>query len=387
MNKQRWLKILSYVIVALVSSSLTMLALIGFVMPKQQQQSKLEALQSLIDYYFIGEKDQTAMEDAAANAMIESLGDRWSYYIPAASYQAYLEQVQNAYVGIGVTVSMREDGAGIDILQVAEGGPSEEAGVLAGDVIVGVEETRISGMTLDDVKKLIQGPAGTSVKLVLLREEAELTLTVERRQIKTAVAKSQMLDGNIGLITIVNFNTNCANETIAAVEQLIADGAQKLIFDVRNNPGGYAAELVKVLDRLLPEGKLFTTVNYAGKENTDMSDATCVEMPMAVLINGQSYSAAEFFAAAMSEYDAAVIVGEKTTGKGYFQSTFRLPDGSAVALSIGKYFTPKGNSLAGVGLTPDVPVPVDEKTAQSIYAGSLAPMEDPQILAAIEALR
>ncbi|MBE6918004.1 MAG: S41 family peptidase [Ruminococcaceae bacterium] len=386
MNKERWIKILSYVTVAVLSATVTMLALIGFVKP-QANQSKLDTLSALITNYFIGEKDQTAIQDAAANAMIESLGDRWSYYIPAASYQAYLEQMKNAYVGIGITVNLRSDGTGLDIRQVTEGGPSEEVGVLAGDVVVGVDGTRIAGMALDDIKTLIQGPSGTTVKLTLLRDGAELEKEVTRREIKTPVAKAQMLDGKIGLVTIVNFNTNCAKETIAAVEKLIADGAEKLIFDVRNNPGGYATELVDVLDRLLPEGKLFTTVDYAGRENTDMSDATCLEMPMAVLINGNSYSAAEFFAAAMREYDAAVVVGEKTSGKGYFQNTFRLPDGSAVALSVGKYFTPKGNSLAGVGLTPDVLVPVDEKTAQDIYAGLMEPMEDPQILAAIEALQ
>jgi len=386
LNKERWIKILSYVTVAVLSATVTMLALIGFVKP-QANQSKLDTLSALITNYFIGEKDQTAIQDAAANAMIESLGDRWSYYIPAASYQAYLEQMKNAYVGIGITVNLRSDGTGLDIRQVTEGGPSEEVGVLAGDVVVGVDGTRIAGMALDDIKTLIQGPSGTTVKLTLLRDGAELEKEVTRREIKTPVAKAQMLDGKIGLVTIVNFNTNCAKETIAAVEKLIADGAEKLIFDVRNNPGGYATELVDVLDRLLPEGKLFTTVDYAGRENTDMSDATCLEMPMAVLINGNSYSAAEFFAAAMREYDAAVVVGEKTSGKGYFQNTFRLPDGSAVALSVGKYFTPKGNSLAGVGLTPDVLVPVDEKTAQDIYAGLMEPMEDPQILAAIEALQ
>jgi carboxyl-terminal processing protease len=227
---------------------------------------------------------------------------------------------------------------------------------------------------------LIQGEENTTVSMTVRRENEEHTFTVTRRTIHTPVVEAQMLEGNIGLIAIANFNSNCATETIAAIEDLRTKGEEKLIFDVRNNPGGYANELVKVLDYLLPEGKLFTTVDYSGKEHTDMSDAACLEMPMAVLVNGNSYSAAEFFAAALAEYDAAVVVGEKTSGKGYFQSTFRLPDGSAVGLSIGKYYTPKGVSLEKVGITPDVPVTLDNGLIPE------DPMQDAQILAAIDAL-
>lgn len=387
MNKERINRILSYVLVALLSVCATMSVMLWVLTPQQDAQSKLDALEELIMERFIGEKDQTAMEDAAANAMVDALGDQWSYYISAEDYEAHMEQVRNAYVGIGVTVSFREDGTGVDILQVTEGGPSEEAGLLPGDVIVAVDDTSVKGLQQDEIKKRIQGKAGTTVKLTILRTEQELQIEVTRRQIKTPVAKAQMLDGKIGLISIVNFNTNCATETIAAVEQMLSQGAEKLIFDVRNNPGGYASEMVAVLDYLLPEGKLFTTIDYAGVEDTDMSDAKCLELPMAVIVNADSYSAAEFFAAAMSEYDAAVVVGEKTSGKGYFQNTFRLPDGSAVGLSVGKYYTPKGNSLAGVGITPHSLVPITEELANQIYAGLIDPMEDPQVLAAIEALK
>ena len=377
---------LPYAIVALVSVTLTLGVTLAAI-PPQRQPTKLDTLEELIQRCFIGEKDQTAMQDAAANAMIEALGDRWSYYIPAESYAEYLEEMKNAYVGIGITISPRTDNMGLDVLDVTESGPAQEAGVLKGDVITAVDGTVIEGMEVNEVKKMIQGGAGTTVKLTVLRAETELQLDVARREIKTPVAKAQMLDGQIGLVTIVNFNANCANETIAAIEKLISDGAQKLIFDVRNNPGGYASEMVAVLDRLLPEGKLFTTVDYAGKETVNMSDANCLNMPMAVLINENAYSAAEFFAAAMSEYDAAVLVGEQTIGKGYFQNTFLLPDGSAVGLSIGKYYTPKGNSLADVGIMPEVMVPVNEKIASQIAAGTLEPMQDPQILAAIEVLK
>ena len=379
MKNEKWNRILSHVLVALLSVTLTVAVMLGIFMFNQRN-NKLMVLEQLIQECFIGEVDQTAMEDAAAGAMIAALGDRWSYYIPADEYAAYMEQMNNAYVGVGITITPEENGA-IKVIEVIAGGPAEEAGIQVEDVIVKVDGESILEMDLNDSKKLIQGKENTTVNITVVRGGAEKTMEVIRRAIRTPVVESELLEENIGLITIFNFNSNCAEETIAAIEKLMAQGAQKLIFDVRNNPGGYAQELVKVLDYLLPEGKLFTTVDYTGAEHTDMSDASCLELPMAVLVNGNSYSAAEFFAAAMAEYEAAVVVGEKTSGKGYFQSTYQLPDGSAVGLSIGKYYTPKGQSLADVGITPDVPVSLENGQT------GLNPMEDPQVLAAIDALR
>jgi len=372
-KNEKWSKILSYALVALLSVLLTVAVMLGIFLANRQNRSKLTVLEELIEQCFIGEVDKTAMEDAAASAMIGALGDRWSYYIPADQYAAYMEQMNNTYVGIGVTITAEEDGS-IRIVEVTAGGPAEEAGVHVDDRIIGVDGQSILGMSLNDSQVLIKGEENTTVDITVLRGEEELTMTVTRRTIRTVVAKGELLEGNIGLVTIANFNSNCAVETIAAIEALREQGAEKLIFDVRDNPGGYAEELVKILDYLLPEGKLFTTVDYTGKENTDMSDAACLEMPMAVLVNGNSYSAAEFFAAAMAEYDAAVIVGEKTSGKGYFQSTFLLPDGSAVGLSIGKYYTPNGNSLEMIGITPDVEIALGDGE------------EDVQLQAAMDAL-
>lgn len=164
-----------------------------------------------------------------------------------------------------------------------------------------------------------------------------------------------------------------------AIDALMEQGAKGLIFDVRFNPGGYTTELVKILDYLLPEGPLFRRESYDGQTSVDYSDAQCVDLPMAVLANESSYSAAEFFAAALQEYDAAVVVGEQTTGKGYYQNTFRLVDGSAVAISTGKYFTPKGESLAGVGVMPDVPVKLDQESSDALDQGILEREKDLQL--------
>ena len=383
MNK-KIIKALSYVLTALIACAVT---LTGVVLLSDRSETKLNQLQSLIEQRFIGDADMKAAEDAAADAMVEALGDRWSHYMTAEYYESYLEQMANAYVGIGVTVELDTLSRGARVTQVTAGGSAEEAGIQPGDVIVGADGTSCEGMELTQISALIKGKAGTQVELTVIRDDRELKIPVERRTIQTPVATAQMLEGNIGLVTIANFDSRCYDETVAAVELLLEQGAQKLIFDVRYNPGGYKKELVKVLDYLLPEGLLFRSEYYDGTVEDDTSDAKCLDMPMAVLVNGSSYSAAEFFAAALSEYDWAVTVGEQTCGKGYFQTTFRLSDGSAVGLSVGKYYTPKGVSLADVGgLTPDAVVPVDDETAAAIYAGTLEPMEDPQILAAIEAL-
>ena len=379
--KKKALIFSSYVLVAVLASFLTLLLFGG-----STGVSKLDQLERLILERFIGEADAVALEDAAAEAMVAATGDKWSYYISAADYAYYQEQAANAYVGVGITIQAESDG-GYRIVEVAEGGPAEEAGLMVKDLLVGAAGTDVREMDVDDVKALVKGKEGTFVELTVLREEKELVFSVERRQVRTIVAKGEMLTDDVGLVTIENFDSRCAEETIAAIEALMEQGAQKLIFDVRNNPGGYADELIKVLDYLLPEGEVFHTLDYTGKENIDYSDKKHLDLHMAVLVNSESYSAAEFFAAALKEYEAAVVVGEQTCGKGYFQTTIHLNDGSAVALSIGKYFTPKGENLADIGITPNKVVDVDDETFWKIYYGTLPKEEDPQIQAALELLK
>ena len=380
---KRFLKIGSYFLVALLAAG------IALVMAGRNNASypKLAELKEVINEYFvdIDEVDHAAVEDAAAAAIVEALGDRWSYYMTAAEYQTYLERMNNAYVGIGITITQREDGY-ITVIRVEPGGPAEEAGIQAGDVITTAAGQDIAALDIDRIKDLIRGEQGTTVKLRLLRDNAALEFEVERRTVQRQVAAGKLLNDEIGLVTIMNFDGRCAEETLSQVEQLLAQGAKALIFDVRFNPGGYKHELIEILDYLLPEGPLFRSIDYRGKENVDMSDENCLEVPMAVLINGDSYSAAEFFAAALSEYGVAELVGQPTTGKGHFQTAFELSDGSAAVLSIGKYCTPNGVSLSDVGLTPDVLVEVDEELYMDIYYGMVTPEEDPQIQAAIAVL-
>ena len=349
---------------------------------------KLDELMDLCDEKFIGETDRLSMEDAAAAAVIESLGDRWSYYIPAASLQSYNETMSNSYVGIGITIQIREDGEGFDIVAVEKSGPAYEAGIRPGDKLVAANGQKVGGEDTEGAAAIIKGEEGTTVEVTVIREDREQTYTVERRTILVTVAEAQLLSGNVGLVTIANFDARCAEETIACIESMLEQGATSLIFDVRYNPGGYAHEMVALLDYLLPEGELFITEDYLGNREVDSSDAKCLEVPMVVLVNGDSFSAAEFFASALRDYEWATVVGEQTVGKGYFQQTFGLSDGSAVNLSVGKYYTRSGISLAEQGgLTPDKIVEVDDDTYMQIYYGNVAPEDDPQIQAALEVLK
>lgn len=375
--------ILTYVLVFLVGFAAAMSIFTFFGTPAR----KLGQLEQLITQCFIGEADTKVMEDYAASAMVSSLGDRWSYYVTAEDYDTLLEQQENAYVGIGITIIADEEEVGFRIMAVQENGTAREAGLQVDDRIISADGQSMEGLTVEELRNIVRGKEGTTVHLVVVRGEEELEFDVKRAKILTDVVTCQLLDDGIGLITIANFDSRCANESIAAIESLRVQGATSLIFDVRNNPGGYAHEMVELLDYLLPEGDLFRTVDYKGSESVDRSDASFLDMPMVVLCNEDSYSAAEFFAAAIQEYEAGTVIGMPTCGKGYFQYTYRLSDGSAVGLSVGKYFTPSGKSLADVGIQPDITVEVDDDTYAKIYYGQLDPMEDPQILAAIDALK
>lgn len=379
---KKLITVLSYLTTAMAACAVTLLVTIG----KTPGSTKLDQVEYLIKNRFIEEADMEKAEDAAATAMIDSLGDRWSYYLSAADYATHKEQVENAYVGIGITISPEENGQGFLILAVQKDSGAEAAGLLAGDIITSAESQDVRGMTTAQLRDIIRGKEGTSVSLEITRDSEVLRVQVTRMQILTEVVSYEMLENSIGLIAISNFDARCADETIAAIEALREQGAQALIFDVRNNPGGYATELVKVLDYLLPEGDLFRTLDYAGRETVDKSDASFLDMPIAVVCNEDSYSAAEFFPAAIQEYGAGTIVGMPTCGKGYFQYTYELSDGSAVGLSAGKYFTPSGKSLIGTGIQPDVVVEVDDETRAKIAYGTLDAKDDPQIQAAVDIL-
>lgn len=349
-------------------------------------QAKAAEVQEIIETYFIDDYAEDTLADGAASGMVDATGDEWSYYLSADEVAAYEESMANAYVGVGITITEDAEAGGMRVEEVVSGGPAEEAGIRMGDLLLAVEGEDVLTLGIDGTRNLVRGEEGTHVNMHFSRNGTEYDVSVERRSIETPVVTGELLDGSIGYVKIDNFDERSAAETIAFVKDLIGQGAEALLFDVRFNPGGYADELVKVLDYLLPEGDLFRSVDYAGCEEVDTSDASCVELPMAVLVNEDSYSAAEFFAAALQEYEWATIVGSQTYGKGNFQTAFYLSDGSMVNLSIGKYYTPGGKSLSETGVTPDVVVDLDDEQYALLYYNALEQADDPQFQAAIDTL-
>lgn len=355
---------------------------------QEDYHEKLDEIVALLNEVYVDGYDTDKLGDYLAQAAVAATGDRWSYYVSAEDYDAFVESNENAYVGIGVTVESSDDLTdGVQITKVTPNSPAEEAGIEADDRIYAVEGETVESLGLDETKNRIRGEEGTEVTLTILRGEKKFDVTVKRASVEVEVVKYSMLDGSIGYIKINNFEANSADRTIEAIDALRGQGAKALVFDLRFNPGGRKDELVRVLDELLPEGPLFRSVDYKGNESVDYSDADCVELPMAVLVNGDSYSAAEFFAAALQEYDWATVVGTKTCGKANYQQTFRLSDGSAVAVSTGHYQTPHGVTLANVGVTPDEIVEVDNKTYLELYKEAVAVKDDAQLQAAIKAVK
>lgn len=385
---KKWQKVLlftgTHILVAALSAVLAYLLFMG----KTDGMSKLQQLYMLIDDRYVGQYEQQDLFDYAAAGMVAGTGDRWSYYVSAKDMASFNAEKDNAYVGVGITISPREDGRGADILRVEPNGSAQEAGIQDGDILYKVEDRLVDEIGIDKASDLIAGEVGTSVKLTVLREEQELEFTLKRKHIQRAVAQGKMLDNNIGYIRIENFNTNCAKHTIEQIKTLVDQGAKGLVFDVRYNGGGYVTEMVEILDYLLPEGDLFVSQYYDGEKYVETSDKNYLKLPMMVLVNQDSYSAAEFFAATLREYEWAQVVGLPTVGKSYFQETYEFADGSAVALSVGKYFTPKGVCLQDEGgLVPDVVVEVDTTTAAAIYAQTIEPKDDPQLCKALELLQ
>ena len=350
-------------------------------------EDKLAEAADIIRENYIGEYEESELTDRAIDAMVASLNDRWSYYMTAEEVAAYEMSSRNSYGGIGIVVQDSEDNVA-RVLKVYEHSPAGAAGVFPGSLFLAVNGQDVSGMDKDSVVDLVRSAIaqGQVVLRFLCPDGAEREYSLTPGDVYTEPVRFQALPSGLGYVRVENFEGRSAESAIAAVESLRARQVPGIIFDVRENPGGQLSELLKLLDYILPEGKLFISRNIDGSEDIDYSQPSCVELPMVVLINEDSYSAAEFFAAALREYDWAELVGAQTSGKGYAQITVPMTDGSAIHISHIAYFTPKGVCLAGVGLTPDLIVELGEEERTLLYYDMLPLEEDPQLAAAEQLL-
>lgn len=374
-KKQRNRRVPGWVI-AVISVILTLAVVVGaaFLALGSDGVSLMEGW-VLAKYAFVEpDVDLGAAANEALRGLVNGLGDRWSYYLTEEDYQRVTENRANNYVGIGVTVDYKTREEGLLVVEVTEGSPAEEAGIVAGEIIIAVEGQSIAGDGRATAVDLIQGESGTKVQLTLLSEDSsQRVVTCTRRKIQKASASGKMLEGNIGYVYLANFYSGSANSFCSVVDELCIAGAESLVIDLRSNPGGYISELQSILDYLLPEGPVFTEVPRWGEESVYQSDAACIDLPMVVIVNADSYSAAELLAAQIRESIGAPIVGELTSGKGYSQITFYLPNGGGIGLSTARYCTGNGVSLIGTGIVPDVEV-------------ALTSSEDEQLQAALDLL-
>ena len=361
--------IIACLAVAIVTAILTYVAAIGGFGSKQylDDARRYVEIEKIIDDNYIGDADYNELYNAAAAAMVKSIGDKWSYFMNAEEYEAYKLSSSNEYSGIGVSVKVNSSGE-FEVFSVEESSPAANAGIAVGDIITAIDGVDVSDKTLEDVSLLIRSKVNKDFPMTLESGGDTKTVTVACEIIYKNPVISRLLDGNIGYIKISNFEAGSSENTKKAIEQLLQTGATSFIFDVRNNPGGLLTELVDLLDYILPEGDLFISVDKSGKETVQTSDKVSLKNKMIVLVNGNSYSAAEFFAAALQEYNWATVVGEQTTGKARSQITLELSDGSAVHISTHKYLTPNRVDLAEAGgVTPDIAVAQDdEKTDKQL---------------------
>lgn len=374
---------LALCIAAAAAAACVCFAALGWSTPAVER--KLREIDSIAASQYVGELDEEAVADYAAVGYVAGLGDQWSSYIPADQYEQYRMNSEGQGCGIGVSVISTQDSIRVNL--VYDDSPAAQAGIEKGDYIVGAAGLTVEADGADAVIDAIRGDEGTEVTVSVRKDgtDAVQELTMQRAVVTQKMAWGQMLDGNVGYIRIENFHVGAAEQFNQTLDGLIADGAQSLVIDVRHNGGGRVKEMSEALDPLLPEGTIMTLRTKDGHETVYSSDAEQLELPIAVLIDDQSISAAEFFAAALQEYDCATLVGTHTTGKGRAQQTFELSDGSAVNLSVEEYFTPNGNSLADVGIAPDIEVTLTEEQQADFYF--LAPEDDPQLQKAVETVR
>ena len=333
------------------------------------QAMKYLEIKNTIDDYYIGEVDEETISSAAFSAMVNSLGDVWSSYMSPTEYQTYQPYSSNQFIGLGVSIAKDSDTGGFEITGLTEGSPAENAGLQRGDIILSVDGEDVTGMTISDARSLITSHIDESVTLLIDRNGSQTEYTVDCRLIYDNPVSYEMINGNVGYIKISNFESGAADGAISAIESLLGSGAQYFVFDVRTNPGGLLSELTALLDYLLPGVDIFVSVDKSGEETVITSNNVCLDMDMCVLVNADSYSAAEFFAAALQEYGWATIVGEHTTGKGRSQQTFELSDGSALHLSTAKYLTPNRVDLSEQGgVAPDIEVALTGNTDSQLDA-------------------
>lgn len=348
---------------------------------------KLTFLETLIDNYYLDEVDPSVYANGIYKGFMSSLEDPYSTYYTKEEYTSLMESSSGVYHGIGASVSQDVKTGIITIVKPFEGGPAYKAGVLPGDILFKVEDEEVTGVDLSEVVSKMKGVEGTKVNISVLREGKTdpIDFKIVRQEINVPTIEHKMLADKIGYIIITEFDEITVKQFISAVDELEKAGMKGLIVDVRNNPGGLLDSVVKILDRLLPKGLIvYTEDKYGNRLEEDAVDEKKLSVPLAVIINGNSASASEIFAGAIQDYKLGTIVGTTSFGKGIVQKVIPLSDGTAIKLTISKYFTPKGRNIHGTGILPDVEVELKEDLQKKV---SVPIDEDNQLQEAVKIVK
>ncbi|MBP5331265.1 MAG: S41 family peptidase [Lachnospiraceae bacterium] len=331
--------------------------------------SKLDTIMSYIDTYFYDEVDDNVIYDAMLHAALDSLGDPYSTYYSPKEFDLLMESSSGTYSGIGATVSQNMETQKVTIVKPFIDSPAMKAGVLPGDEIYKIEGTPIEGMNLNGVVSLLKGPEGTTVKVTFLRDGQELDIVITRARIEVQFVTHRMLEGDVGYIMVSEFEASTDEQFNDAIGDLTKQGMKRLIIDLRDNPGGMVDTVVNMLDRIVPKGKLlvYTEDKYGKKTESFAENDDDLEIPIIVLMNGNSASASEIFAGAIQDLGLGKIVGTQSFGKGIVQSVIPImQDFSGIKVTSSKYFTPRGVCIHGVGITPDMEVELDEDLQKTL---------------------
>ncbi len=323
---------------------------------------KLKLLEESIDEYYLEDVENEQMENSLYKGFVAGLGDPYSTYYSKEELEEVYDSTEGIYYGIGAYISLDEATGGGKITKVMPNTPAEEAGVHDNDIIVAVDGENVLGMTLSEIVSKVKGPEKTQVMLTLYREgEADyLEIPVTRMKIESPTVTYEMYEDGIAYIQITEFDSVTTDQFREKLNQAKSEGMKSLILDLRDNPGGNLSDVVDISEELLPKGLVVYTEDRDGKRKEYSCDGENeIQVPMVVLVNGNSASAAEILAGAIKDYDKGTILGTTTFGKGIVQRIFGLSDGSAIKLTVSHYYTPNGNDIHGVGIEPDETLELD----------------------------
>lgn len=348
---------------------------------------KARVLEEIIEDEFTGEIDKELMETGMYKGMMASLGDPYSAYYTKEEYEELNTETTGLYKGIGVVMQMDIETGMVKLVRCYEEAPGAKAGLLPDDILIKVNNEDIMGMELSEVVEKVKTSEGEIAHLTVAREGENdyLEFDVPLEEVNIPVVEHKMLEDNVGYILLYEFTEQTEPQYLKAFEDLKSQGMERLIVDVRNNPGGLLTSVYNILNDMLPEGLIVYTEDKDGKREELHSDGKSeLDMPLVVLVNGNSASASEIFAGAIQDYGVGTIVGTTTFGKGIVQSVIPLTDGSAVKTTTAKYYTPKGRCIHGTGIQPDIKVELSEDLQKKTV---VTYEEDNQLQEAVEAVK